>query len=286
MAQSQGYGCELYAGGAEGLNGTKLNQVFTYMRDSTVTFLGEPDANGIAIGSGTFVEYGEIRGILTCSHVLRAITASNKVNIAGHEYRDAIGITKNLTVRNHDIVEFPNIANSQPDLGFLRIDDEEAASLKARYSFLNGNKHSELSEKPEPDSDHSLHFLSGAFEHLTTKKSYDGSTATIILATHHTQGQVVKRQEVGDHDYLTFIPDPMEENREQLPPTFAATSGGGLWKYYLRKLPDNSVKLVEFRFTGIAFFQSGEQPNQITCHGPMSVHKTLKTKINEKWPSG
>ena len=120
---------------------------------------------------------------------------------------------------------------------------------------------------------------------MTTKTSRQDNTAKLKLATHLTDGTILSHRSDSGFDYLIFQPKPFERE-DPLPNSFAATSGGGLWRCDLVWSTEGKLLSVNKKFIGVAFYESGHRPNQITCHGIESIYSKLKDKIFERWPKG
>ena len=286
MAHREGYGCELYGGGTEGVKVEQIKELLRDLHNYSVVFLKQPHEEASAIGSGTFVTLGSIAGILTCRHVIEVLEPNGMNNIAGHLIGSAA--KNNLAFRLHaeNILVFPKSDQHAPDLGFIRLNEPEASSLKARFSFLNLEMQAKEFQKPEPDAIETIHILSGAFEELTQKVDLEDGTSEIKLVTHLTDGTILKKEYISDFDYVKFQPKPFEPEQNPLPASFVATSGGGLWRCFIQQNCNNNSFTFSRRFVGVAFYETGGLPNQIICHGPESIYIKLMPKIRELWPNG
>ena len=84
------------------------------------------------------------------------------------------------------------------------------------------------------------------------------------------------------HDRLRFTPTPAEGF--PLPPTYGATSGGGLMRLFLEKGTKN---MIELRLVGPVYYETAPKEDAVRdliCHGPKIVYERLAEKIRAKWP--
>jgi hypothetical protein len=73
---------------------------------------------------------------------------------------------------------------------------------------------------------------------------------------------------------LTATLECFEENLPDLPDSFGGTSGGGLWRVYVRKR-DDSFEAVHHRLIGIASREEKGSPPRITCQGMGRIEAML-----------
>jgi hypothetical protein len=99
--------------------------------------------DAVSAGSGSLVTVGSLHGILTAAHVLDALPKAGRVGLVtyannpGRFDRQAIMMqhTGSVVMRG---IKFGPIG---PDLGFLRLPEQEIGWLKAKNSFYNLTKH-------------------------------------------------------------------------------------------------------------------------------------------------
>jgi hypothetical protein len=66
-----------------------------------------------------------------------------------------------------------------------------------------------------------------------------------------------------------------------LPSSYAGTSGGGLWKYYL----SDDFSLLQARLIGVVYWEKPVQNElHLIGHGQISIYQTLFDAIHAKWP--
>jgi hypothetical protein len=105
------------------LNGQEYAQLKDYKILPSTVALFEPIPGGFySRGSGTFVQIGEIRGILTCAHAFDAIAGEKRNDLVLCPVRPADRFMS-LNVRDHcEYMNFgPSGTEDGPDLGFLRL---------------------------------------------------------------------------------------------------------------------------------------------------------------------
>jgi hypothetical protein len=61
-----------------------------------------------------------------------------------------------------------------------------------------------------------------------------------------------------------------------LPGSFGGTSGGGLWRVYVREQDDGNFEAVHHRLIGIASGENKGSPPRITCQGMGRVEAMLE----------
>jgi hypothetical protein len=71
-----------------------------------------------------------------------------------------------------------------------------------------------------------------------------------------------------DLNPLSATLECFESNLPDLPSSFGGTSGGGLWRVYVRKRDDDGgYEAVHHRLIGIASSEDRRTPPRITCQG-------------------
>lgn len=72
--------------------------------------------------------------------------------------------------------------------------------------------------------------------------------------------------------------EPFPENISDLPRSFGGTSGGGLWRVYVRRHGDDKYEAVHHRLIGIASTEDRQNvpPRWIKCQGPGRIEMMLE----------
>jgi hypothetical protein len=207
--------------------------VLDKVKHFTVGF-GRAGDEPAAKGSGVLIKHGELHGILTCAHVDKFFSYA-----AGDE---------------------PWIIGGE-DIAFIHLPLHLIGNIARDCAFLDAEKNF---TKPEPD-DRSLliaaHSIFGLVEEFTGATTRQDGRATTLLKGVLTSGVV------RDVDALNATLECFEENRANLPGSFGGSSGGGLWRVYVRKREDGSFEGVHHRLIGIATQEIKGSPHRITCQG-------------------
>jgi hypothetical protein len=252
--------------------------------DFTVVFLDLRENSNVCLGSGTLVKYGEVFGVVTCAHVLQQLSRHPKFGISS-QTQNSNNSTFPLEVLHDETIVFGGngAGPDGPDLGFLRLSETAKGHLAARSSFLNGDFHSHEAGDGDAQSDHPIDFLVGSVEELNNKSPHLDGRRVFTVTTVLNAGAVTSISKTDQFDILTFTPNPPYPSLK-LPESYEGLSGGGLWRFHFQKSQDDHLEFTEWRFAGVAFYQT-EEPRRIICHGPKSVHKILRDAVMAKWPS-
>jgi hypothetical protein len=157
------------------------------------------------------------------------------------------------------------------DIAFIHLPPHLVGNIAARGCvFLDAEKNF---AKPEPDNYSSLtrvHSVFGLVEELTGPTTRQKGRATTLLKGVLTSGIL------HDFNYLNATLECFGENLPDLPSSFGGTSGGGLWRVYLRKHEDGGFEAVHHRLIGIASSEDKGTPPRITCQGIGRIEKCLE----------
>lgn len=104
-----------------------------------------------------------------------------------------------------------------------------------------------------------MHSVFGLVEQFTGATTRQNGRTTTLLKGVLTSGIL------RDLDALTATLECFKENLLDLPDSFGGTSGGGLWRIYLRRREDGSFEAVHHRLLGIASSEDKGAPPRITC---------------------
>jgi hypothetical protein len=255
------------------INGDEYTQFRDYKILTSMAAFFKPERGGFrSVGTGTFVHIGKIHGILTCAHVLDALSDQKKIDVAIFPVRETNRFIP-LNIKDHcDYIKFGPSGNQEgPNLGFLRLPIpfvDSISHLISAKSLEVGRDHAFATAEP---SDKSVTVVVGMISEWTQQTNPFVASALISI------GEIDDRMNVADHDLFRFRPTSDANFRP--PSSYAGTSGGGLWRIYPQ--PDDGSE-VAYRLIGVAFYQTGD--GQIICHGQASVYVRLFDAIREKWP--
>lgn len=262
---------------------TKVSRNDTaFVRSATIGFLEYTSESAVSLGSGTLVSFGEVKGILTCAHVVRALRSrgdqGREVGIAicdGRSQHWALSVPMNLV--DQVMLETAGDAPHGPDLAFLRLPDLFAAQLASRGSFVNGDRQRRLRHRRPKDFGHNYQGVAGVIA-ARTKVAVDTPRLKIYRLNGLFGRCVVER--TLKHAGLDIL--ELRHDGGRLPASFGGTSGGGLWQLYFdpKAGPTNSP---ETRLVGVAFWQRGKA--SLNAHGSYSIYTRLYGMIVSRWPA-
>lgn len=254
----------------------------------TVNFTYEYPTHITAGGSGVLAFLGSVRGILTCSHVLRAIRT--------HEVepgKGLLGIGIN-GVRNTELqaikMTFDEIRQCSavligdrddpmgPDLGFVRLPANVWNALAAIGSPLDLQPQISLNAQLPPSEAHEFMVLATGVPHalIGERVNVHGIDA-VSLGTGVFPGVLHREQPNGVYDRIRLEP----RGGRNYPKTYEGVSGGGIWGIAFRK-EGTALSVVQRRLMGIAYFETAPDANgerQLIGHGPHSLYEQLIPKI-------
>jgi hypothetical protein len=229
-------------------------------------------------GSGTLIQVGSTRAILTAHHVLDALPRSGE-----------LGLIMSPHVGSHtmevEVLQYLKIARGTeeeqgPDLGAVILPAVLPSNLTAKKSFVNLDKHWERMASGPPDLKEGLWCLCGLQDALTRDfKPALGFKTLKRFAGFCPIGWVDEEPAVENYDYLSF-PIPHGPN-SPMPDNIGGTSGGGLWQILLRQERDGRIKAVDCLLSGLAFYQGPIENgwSLIRCHGRKSVYDMARKAI-------
>jgi hypothetical protein len=246
-----------------------LNKV----KQFTVGF-GRAGEEPAAKGSGVLVRHGELHGILTCAHVsnhLRDLKRPIGLVRLNRGPAEQLGTLNMEEVFSYVVGEEP-WTSGEEDLAFIHLPPHLAANIGRDCVFLDAERNF---IKPEPDELSSLIQVNSVFglvEAFTGVTTRQVGRATTLLRGVMTPGTL------RDLNPLSATLDCFEENLPDLPSSFGGTSGGGLWRVYVRKREDGGFEVVHHRLIGIASSEdkSTMPPRWIMCQGFGRIEALLR----------
>jgi hypothetical protein len=225
-----------------------------------------------AKGTGALIKHGELHGILTCAYVDKLLRELKQpVGLV----RLNRGLAQQSGTLDMDEV-FSYAAGEQPwtkgddDISFIHLPPHLVGDIAKDCVFVHAEKNF---SKPQPDDRSSLiqaHSVFGLVEQFTGATTRQNGMATTLLRGVLTSGVL------RDCEALTATLECFKENLPDLPDSFGGTSGGGLWRVYVRKRDDGSFEAVHHRLIGIASREDKGSPPRITCQGMGRVEAMLE----------
>jgi hypothetical protein len=253
----------------------------------TIGFVLIDGGNPAPLGSGTLVRCRSTQGILTCGHVLAELPQAGEFGAALFglpQTRDQrMRIAGEATVAH--AVNFYTAPGGKdgPDLAFIPIPPAQFSDLSASGSVLDLDLGKDKASSERPEGAEVLEAVAGVVGQLTAPASSDGSISTLTVEGLVCPGSVIAAPKVGQWDQLQFKPQPQSES--VLPTNFRGTSGGGIWRVYLKKDAEGRYSPLETRLTGVAYWQDKIAGSLgIIGHGPISIYGHLLTEIYRRWP--
>jgi hypothetical protein len=241
--------------------------------------------DAVGAGSGTLVSVGKVRGILTAAHVLTNLPDQGEVGIV--EYR---GQTIHYRKRTIEMANTTKIVlrgdafgPDGPDLGFLRLAPDTVGWFEAIGSFYNLLKHrSDTSgAAPSPDStDAVVGMIDERTKDLPAERPRERRKGFEAL---FSNGTASNDRIVGGYDLFDFSPTDYPDFT--LPGDYGGTSGGAVWRIYL-KVDGEKSDIAGVRLWGMAYYQTKNEAggHVLTCHGTGGVYGALMGAIIAKWP--
>ena len=203
----------------------------------TVGF-GRAGEKPAAKGSGVLVKYADLFGILTCAHVdsyLRTLPQPVGLVRLNRGLMEQFGTIDLNAVMTHALGKEPWIAGEE-DLAFIQLPAHLVGNIEKDCVFLDAKRNF---TKLLPDNDPSLisvHAVFGLVEDFTGETTRQNGRATTRLRAVLTSGDVRDFKEVS----LTL--ECFDLNLPDLPRSLGGTSGGGLWRVYIRKNKDGVLR--------------------------------------------
>ncbi|MGJ5036192.1 hypothetical protein ACQR13_18975 [Bradyrhizobium sp. HKCCYLRH3059] len=241
--------------------------------------------DAVGAGSGTLVSVGRVRGILTAAHVLANLPDEGAVGIV--EYS---GQTVHYRKRTIDMANATKIVLRSdafgldgPDLGFLRLAPDTVGWFEAIGSFYNLLKHRSDASEAEPSLEY-IDAVIGMIDERTRdlpaerpRERRKGFEALF------SNGTISSSCTVGGYELFDFVPTDYPDF--QLPGDYGGTSGGAIWRIYL-KIDGEKPNIAAVRLWGVPYYQTKEDDGGhiLTCHGTGGVYGALLDKIVASWP--
>jgi hypothetical protein len=257
-----------------------------YVAHCTVGFVDVESGEGRPFGSGTLVRTKTTQGILTCAHVLTIIRQHKEIGICLFPVRGTALQLSRIPVKDcapHAIafLDIPETADGR-DLAYLPLPLRFMASLLASASVVDLDLHEARSKAPSPSGSTSFEGVVGIIEEITPPAAPKGARLVVSVEGLINVGRVICTRQAKGFDLLEFNPVPGPDF--VAPSTYGATSGGGMWRLYVRRRLDGDYDHVETRLIGVVFWETDLAPRNLIGHGPISVFGHLLSGIRRQWP--
>jgi hypothetical protein len=257
----------------------------THVRHWTVGFVQLHPTTVSSAGSGTFVQFGEVVGVLTAAHVLEALIPFGRIGLLCFTVRanQLQRIVMDMADTEHVQLGTSPWTLDGPDIAFLKLPDDLIGGLRARVSIANADKQRAdvLAGDPEPTL--RTEFVAGVVSQWTNAPVQSGATVSVIFNALSSAGRFVDKWSANGFDLLRFKTIPAPDF--QPPTTYQGTSGGGAWRLFVTRHDDGHYSVIQRRLVGVAFWED-PQPHglDLICHGTESVYDRLRDAVRAKWP--
>jgi len=227
-------------------------------------------------GSGTFVQCGDLFGVLTAHHVIHrgarldfSSASTDDLGLSIDSHASAFYMPLNrLTLID---IGVPVTEMEGPDLSFISIPPGEHLSiLRAKKSFwnLNYQRLMRLAGCARRNGGWCLAYHANE----RTQEETDERGGILYFPANVGWGSVRKSYTSDGYDYCEMGLDPPNE-KKGIPNSFGGASGGGLWKVPLSGDPNGRIEAGKPILAGVIYFQTQERT--ILCHGPMSIYERV-----------
>jgi hypothetical protein len=256
------------------LNLAHYNVGFAKLGPSAVSF----------IGSGTFIQFGSVFGILTADHVLDAILSYDRVGLVCLPVRSMQ--PQRLTMEKSEI-DYIRLGQQPytidgPDLAFIWLPPQLHTTLQASVSFVNGDSQRADFRAGVRFSEQRADFVTGGVAEWTAPAEIEGGRHLVIFKALANAGQIIEDREANGLDVMRFQPIPAPDF--VLPKSYEGMSGGGLWSLFVEKGDDEYFRIIHRKLVGVAYWEDPRESGlHIICQGPRSVYGKLYEMLVARW---
>jgi hypothetical protein len=227
--------------------------------------------NALHIGAGTFVSIGNLKGILTATHVVEKLEARSSLGLVasreGQVHRFIVPMSSlsivSLGKRKTD--------DFGPDLALSILADarhvEAIKPTKGFWPLINDNQ-------DLPSNNQGIWFMCGTPEERVQEETPQGSFRKVWSFENFCGGGGPDREfEADGNDYYEFPIDVAGG----VPQSFSGMSGGAVWQVTIRKERDGQLKPVKYYFSGLIFFEGYREDRErfLRAHGRNSIRSLL-----------
>jgi hypothetical protein len=245
---------------------TLMSELSPRLRDYCVVLIGRRKGGHYAhCGSGTLVQVGSRRFILTAAHCAQELAKWDEIGLTVVEYPHEFVIpaeSQSFIIRDNKAIEWG------PDLAFISIPPSKVGTLTANKLFYNLSKNQPAMLATRPKFDQGLWAFVGAPASLTSLDN----PKSIGFALTVTWAFVDRQRKRRDFDYLDV---GIGMNSGLLTTNFEGVSGGSLWQVNIAEENGQWRQYGPFSLEGCAFYQTGMKDGrlQVRFHGRRSVYE-------------
>ncbi|MFV1875500.1 hypothetical protein [Nioella sp.] len=246
-----------------------------------VSFISTDNGDVRVFGSGSLVSVGNRAGIITCAHVHDTILRlKNDPGICLYPPRNKQVQASVLNRNDIRVVRLPSQRVSEgpkgPDIAFVEAPPSQMDAFRAIGTISDLDRMSARLEATLPREVQCFRVLSGAIYADSPDPIRTGEKVVYSPTGRMLPGNVTRIDEDNDLDLGAF--SPAFDGDHQEPSSYGAASGGGLWRVCLNTHSGkHSVELV-----GVAFFETDSPNRQIIFHGPNSIYRVLRARIEDE----
>lgn len=242
-------------------------------------FVGDDAA---PLGSGTLVKIGSAHGIVTAAHVWDVVEREPRVGFYQNPLRRSeIQSTYEATLNLVPIrIGKSPYAEAGPDLAFIKLPEAKVPLLQMHGTFLNVDRHQQLTAERDQSDDYRLDAVVGMVEEwekaVTTANRGKVICFNVLTNVGHAQKMLGAELE-GDR----YLFEPAAGEDLALPSSYGGVSGGGLFRVFVDEHVVSKVALF-----GVAYWETKTdgKADKIVCHGPESIHGMLAPLVRKRWP--
>ena len=238
-----------------------------------------PGSLSNVVGSGTLVDIGGRRGILTCGHVVEVYKDSPELGLArfvagGPSQRRRIRMDEVYNVIVHSSDKW---TETDLDLAFTLLPPEIASSLAAQGVFLNIEKNRAKVESSVRPAGKCIDAIIGLVAEYTGAPVVESDERTFPMRAVFHRGRVVEQ----DNGLLIF--ELAETDRGELPDSFGGMSGGGLWRFFFTE-DNGGFTITEMLLLGVVSWERADN-RKLACQGWARIDQGLIATVEAEYPA-
>lgn len=238
----------------------------------------QPCSLSNVIGSGTLIDIGGRRGILTCGHVVEIYKDLPELGLArfvagGPSQRRRIRMdeAQNVIVQSSD-----KWTETDLDLAFTFLPPDIASSLAAQGVFLNIEKNRAKVESSVRPAGKCIDAVIGLVAEYTGAPVVESDERIFPMRAVFHRGMVIEQ----DNGLLIF--ELAETDRGELPNSFGGMSGGGLWRFYFTE-ENGGFTITEMMLLGVASYERADN-RKLACQGWARIDQGLISTVEAEYP--
>lgn len=264
----------------------KIDDAFAFrVCHSAVGFLTLRDNEQAAdvAGSGTLVQLGKLKGILTAGHAVNNLPKEGRIELVRFSGTNPSLQNLHLDMSHTDGETLWDGTNGHaPDLGFLKLPDHAAATIEAQGGvFYHLEKTREFVSSSPSNLMSKSHVVVGVVDEWSEEAAGAvPKTKKKIVGGLFGAAKSVREFKEGDAELLEVDVDYAFGTR--VPESYGGVSGGALWELHVEKDGEKIVSVGK-KLRGVAFRQSDDH-SLVVCNDLPSIAKLIE-RIKVRWPT-